>query len=32
MILKGKVNVLDNIRENNYFIIKNDGILFDLIC
>lgn len=27
MIVKGKVNVFDNIRENNYFIIKNDGIL-----
>lgn len=29
MTVKGKVNVPDNIRENNHFTTKNDGIPFD---
>lgn len=29
MTVKGKVNVLDNKRENNHFTTKNDGIPFD---
>lgn len=32
MTVKGKVNVLYNIRENNHFTTKNDGIPFDLTC
>lgn len=32
MAVKGKVNVLYNIRENNNFTTKHDGIPFDLTC
>lgn len=32
MTVKGKVNVLYNIRENNHFTTKNDGIPFDTTC